>query len=180
MAEQRISLRSSELATVVLPEVCARHGLPAAARAELALTVRKKRPHDPIILDTNIGGMAARAADQLNQEAVRRTDWPLCRRCASRRGKSLATAKILAVAGVVLIVAAVVLRIAGGQSASAGVLFGAGILAFPLALWAGLRSRVAAIVAVTLSQDRTEVTIHKPHEAFVRQWRERNTQVMGG
>jgi hypothetical protein len=173
-AEHDISLSSGELVTAVLPDVCVRHGLAATSRQELALTVRKRNPHDPMILSTNVVGMAERAAQQLQQGALRRDDWPLCPRCTSARGTSMLLAKVLGVVGVVAIVAAVVLAIASGPNAVAGVLFAVGVLSFPTALVLGLRSRVAAVAKTTLSQDRTRVVIRDPSPAFEQQWQARN------
>lgn len=169
-----ISLRSAELTTAALPDVCARHGLAATSHQELTLTVRTKDRDDPLILNTNLPAMAGRAAEQMLQGAVRRSDWPLCQRCASIRSTNMALAKTLGVAGVLLLVAAIVLAIVSGASAIAGVLFGLGVLAFPAALVLGLRSRVAAVAQTTLSQDRTEIVIHDPDDTFVQQWRSRN------
>jgi hypothetical protein len=173
-AEHDISLSSGELASAVLPDVCARHGLAATSRQQLALTVRKRMPDDPMILNTNVVAMAARAREQLVQGAVKREDWPLCSRCASTRNTNLLLAKTLGVAGVVLLVVAVVLAIASGPGAVAGVLFAAGLLCFPAALVLGLNSRVASVARITLSQDRTRVFIHEPSQAFEQQWRARN------
>ncbi len=169
-----ISVNFAELATAVLPDVCARHGSAAASRQELALTVRKKDRDNPLIFNTNAGGMAGRAAEQLLQSAVRRPDWPLCERCASQRSTGMVLAKTFGVAGVVLLAAAVIVAIASGPGALAGILFAAGLLSFPAALVLGLRSRVAAIARATLSQDRVDIVIHHPSEAFERQWLARN------
>jgi hypothetical protein len=173
-AEHGISLSSAELATAVLPEVCVRHGLAATSRQELALTVRKRMPNDPMILNTNVVAMTGRAAEQLLQGAVRRDDWPLCPRCASIRNTNMLWAKALGVAGVVLLAVAVVLAIASGPGAVAGVLFAMGLLSFPVALVLGLRSRVMSVAQTTLSPDRTRVVIHDPSPAFEQQWRSRN------
>ena len=170
-----ISLSSVELTTAVLPDVCVRHGRAATSHEELALTVRKRMPHDPMILNTNVVAMAGRAAEQLLQGAVRRADWPLCGRCASIRRTNMALAKTLGVAGVVLLLAAVVLAIAAGPSAAAGILFVLGLLSFPAAVIAGFLSRVASLARTTLSQDRTRVVIHEPNAAFAGQWAARNT-----
>lgn len=173
-AKHDISLASSELERAALPDVCARHGLAVASRQELALTVRKKDPEDPLLLNTNVIGMANRAGEQLKQQAARRADWPLCRQCATRRSVNMAAAKGLAILAPLLIAGGIIWRIAAGQNATAGVLLGIGILALPLALWAGWRSRVAAIAKAKLSQDRTQISIHEPSPAFAHQWHELN------
>lgn len=172
-----LSLTTTDLVGAQAPDVCSRHGLPAAQRPDLNLVARTKKPGDPMITDTNIGGMIVRAADELENPPVRVPGWPLCAKCLARRRIGIAATKALVVVAPILILAPIVLGIAAGPSARNGVLFFGGLLALPLALWTGLSSRVAGLARVTVNSERTIATLRDPSPAFLAQWRQRNPEL---
>ncbi|NUT38287.1 MAG: hypothetical protein HOV79_35020 [Hamadaea sp.] len=169
-----LTLTTVDLAGAQAPDVCARHGRPAVARHDLNLVARTKRPGDPMITDTNIGGMITRAADEFENPPVRVPGWPLCATCLTRRRTGIAATKALVVAAPILLIAALVLGLAAGPGAVSTALFAAGLLALPLALWTGLNARVAGLARITVDADRTVATLRDPSPAFLEQWRQRN------
>lgn len=163
----------SDVDQMRLPDVCARHGEPAAERADLVISAPWKRKHSRfyyLVFTWERAGEPAR-----DRKLVTVPGWPLCARCLAiaRARKRLAAA--LALTGLLLLVGAIAGRIAAGEPGAVLALpLLAGLLALPASLVVLVGASPSRLARASLSQDAAILQIADPTPAFVTQWRDRD------
>jgi hypothetical protein len=151
-----------------MPAHCARHGLPAARRADFALQSRPQMPNNQWT-NGNLFSTVGRLSDRARRvKVVRVQAWPLCARCARTRAIWLTAAQILFWGGLAAAVGAIVARILADEPSP---VLGIPLLGgFALVLASPFVLQVAALGRITqaeTSADGSQVLVRDAHPAFV-------------
>lgn len=160
---------SAELAGTAdaLPSCCARHGRDAVRRKDFALQSRAK-PEGSRFMSANALGMAGRLGEKARKTRfVRVRGWPLCSVCVRKRLSLFLLTQVVFWSGLILVLAAVVGRIASGEpSALLGGLLGLGVVLMLGSAFVFYLGSVPRLVQARASEDGQFVIISRPHPNF--------------
>ncbi|TLW94947.1 hypothetical protein FFT09_03600 [Saccharomonospora piscinae] len=150
-----------------LPDRCARHGRPAARRADFALQ-SKVRVEGNRALSANALSTASRLsryAERVRVVPVRA--WPLCRSCLRLRRSWLAVTLLLFVGGLTAFVGSLLVGVLSDDAprALAGAAAG-GFVALVLSALPFSRAGLGRIAGAFTSDDGTEVEVADPSAEF--------------
>lgn len=155
-----------------LPDVCVKHGRPAAQRVDFAMQSRTRisgsRALSGNVLST--GNRLGQWAQQVRITHVR--GWPLCRRCALRRAVLMTLSNVLFWGGLVLLAGSILGAILLEPGQGKQTLLAPALLGFGLPLVAVVPFVAGSLPRLTharTSSDGESVLIESPHPAFAEQ-----------
>jgi len=156
------------------PGLCVLHGQEAVRRAPVRILLPHKVTDD---LPRNASGFflsggnpvwtaLANVQRRLATGPVVHTSWPLCRRCARRRGIGLYGGGALAASAVVLIGLSVVLALMDTTGPTATAMLVAGVTSLPVTVALLHTTRPAKLLRATAAPDGSAVIVTDPHPDF--------------
>ncbi len=160
---------SAELAgtTGALPSCCVRHGRHVVRRKDFVLQSRAKLEGSRF-MSANALGMAGRLGEKARKTRfVRVWGWPLCAVCVRKRLSLFSLTQVMFWPALLLVLAAVVGRIASGHpSALLGGLLGMGFVLLLGSAFVFYLGSVPRLVQARASDDGQSVIVSRPHPNF--------------